>query len=241
MEGEAVKEIRRLSVEAMALKEVDGKQYSPVELKRIYSDPRPSAVKVKSLTGILDFLEANVDCLDKSTLILHIVDHTEVRVLTKIHGENNERHTVVVAELDSLDRFPFEKFIEQERFIIKARSMFVPTPDLSSILAYTAKIDKESNVITTDDGVTQNVNIKLGVTGVRTERENVPALVKLRPFRTFSEAEQPESEFLFRMKSGEGSAECALFDADGGAWRNTARTNIADFFESQDLDIPVIA
>ena len=241
MEGKAVTEIRDLTIKSMELKEVGGKQYSPVELHRVYSDPRSSAVQVKSLTGILDFLESNVDGLVEENLILHIVDHTEVRVLTKIHGERNERHTVVVAKLDGMEPFPFERFIGQEKFIIKARSMFCPTEDMSALLRYTAKIDTEAKVITSDDGITQNINIKKGSSGVLTEREMIPSLVKLRPYRTFTEAEQPESEFLFRMQSGEGTAECALFDADGGAWRNTARENIAGFFKANDIKIPVIA
>jgi len=241
MEGKAVEEIRDLAIKSMELKEVDGNMYSPFDLKRVYSDPRPAAVKVKSLSGILDFLESNVDGLEMNDLILHVVDHTEVRLLTKIHGERNERHTVMIAELDGLEQFPFERFIDQEKFIIKARSMFCPTTDMDSILRYTAKIDTEAKVITSDDGITQNVNIKKGVSGVRTEREDIPSLVKLRPYRTFPEAEQPESEFLFRMRSGDGSAECALYDADGGAWRNSARANIRAFFEAKEIQIPIIS
>jgi hypothetical protein len=232
MEGEAVKKIFDLTIKAMELKEVEGKKYSPISLHRVYSDPRPAKIIVKSLQGIKDYLNNNVDDLDMGKLMIHIVDHKTVHVLTDIHGEDNERNTVISAILEDVDRFPFSDFIGQERFIIKLKSMFVESEDQKSIIRYTAKIDAESRVITEDDGITQNVNVKLGASGVKTERDSIPSLVKLKPFRTFTEINQPESEFLFRMSTSDGKAQCALFDADGGAWKNEARKNISDFFEN---------
>lgn len=220
----------------------DKKEYSFSKLYRVYDEPRPAALKVKSLVAIVDYLENNVDQLDMEKLMIHVVDHTTVHLITDVHGEKNERHTVLSAELDGLDQFPYDRYIGQETFIIKCRSMFQDTDDLASILRYTAKIDQEASVQTDDDGVSQIARIKQGVNGVVGERENIPALVKLKPFRTFTEALQPESDFLFRMKSGDGSAECALFAADGGAWRNEARQNIAAFLsENVKQDIPILA
>lgn len=57
----------------------------------------------------------------------------------------------------------------------------------------------------------------------------VPSPVKLRPYRTFLEVEQPESEFIFRMRNSGAGVQCALFEADGGAWRNQARKNIYNY------------
>jgi len=54
----------------------------------------------------------------------------------------------------------------------------------------------------------------------------VPNPVTLRPYRTFSEVEQPASQFVFRMKTGGSSPSCALFNADGGAWALEAIENI---------------
>ena len=241
MDGTAVTRIEELAQKGMELKEVDGKMYSTHELHQVFSDRRPSVVTVKSLSGLTDFIRANIDDLKMSLLMIHVVDHTRVIVKTNIHGEKNERHNVVMAELEELERFPFDQLIGQEKFIIKLKSMFQITEDQEAIIRYTAKIDAEAAVITTDDGITQNVNIKQGVTGVRTERQNIPSLVKLRPYRTFTEIEQPESEFLFRMKTEDEVVKCALFDADGGAWKNKARLGIAEFLEAQDLGLPIIA
>ena len=56
--------------------------------------------------------------------------------------------------------------------------------------------------------------------------------MKLKPYRTFTEVEQPESDFIFRMKDM-GSVCCALFEADGGAWRNVAMHNIKAYLQEQ--------
>ena len=50
----------------------------------------------------------------------------------------------------------------------------------------------------------------------------VPNPVKLQPFRTFHEISQPEIAFVFRMKNSQSGVSCALFEADGGAWKFNA-------------------
>ena len=58
--------------------------------------------------------------------------------------------------------------------------------------------------------------------------------VQLRPFRTFLEVEQPESEFLLRVDADKG---IGLFEADGGVWKLEAKRNIADYFASHLADL----
>jgi hypothetical protein len=68
-------------------------------------------------------------------------------------------------------------------------------------------------------------------------------IVRLSPYRTFREIEQPRSEFLLRVRSGssEGVVNAALFEADGGAWRHTAMTSIAEYIKKELPEIKVIA
>ena len=62
----------------------------------------------------------------------------------------------------------------------------------------------------------------------------VPNPVILAPYRTFLEVEQPESSFIFRMRdSDRGGVSCALFEADGGAWRNEAMSDVAAYIIKQ--------
>lgn len=62
----------------------------------------------------------------------------------------------------------------------------------------------------------------------------VPSPCVLKPFRTFPEVEQPASKFIFRMRDGmRDTVEAALFEADGGAWKNEARANISTYLCEQ--------
>ena len=58
--------------------------------------------------------------------------------------------------------------------------------------------------------------------------------VPLRPFRTFQEVEQPESEFLLRLDE-EGNI--GLFEADGSMWKLTARQTVKAFLEAKLADL----
>lgn len=81
------------------------------------------------------------------------------------------------------------------------------------------------SVSTNDNGVTQTVEARQGV-ALNAVVEIKPR-VMLRPFRTFLEVEQPESEFLLRVDPDEG---IGFFEADGGIWKLEAKKNIADYF-----------
>lgn len=63
-------------------------------------------------------------------------------------------------------------------------------------------------------------------------KEAVPNPVYLKPFRTFTEITQPESAFVLRMRES-GGIQVALFEADGGAWKNEAILAIKDYLEIQ--------
>lgn len=55
-----------------------------------------------------------------------------------------------------------------------------------------------------------------------------------KPYRTFLEVDQPVSEFIFRMKQDKyDGVLCALFEADGGAWKMEATERIKKYLESE--------
>lgn len=62
----------------------------------------------------------------------------------------------------------------------------------------------------------------------------LPPIIKLAPYRTFIEVEQPEGEFLLRLQKGPSAA---LFEADGGAWKIQARKNIKEYFLDKLADL----
>lgn len=77
-------------------------------------------------------------------------------------------------------------------------------------------------------------------TGV-TKKENaiIPNPVRLIPYRTFLEVEQPESEFVFRITEGRGGAPTfKLVAADGGRWEAVAIDNVKSYLMEALADIP---
>ena len=59
----------------------------------------------------------------------------------------------------------------------------------------------------------------------------VPNPVKLRPYRTFAEIEQPESSYVFRIKDSERGPAFKLVEADGGLWKNVTMKKIKEYLE----------
>lgn len=66
--------------------------------------------------------------------------------------------------------------------------------------------------------------------GAMTEGAKNHGTYTLRPYRTFREVKQPESQFILRLKAREGEPPTvALIDATGGGWKNTAALAVADW------------
>lgn len=107
------------------------------------------------------------------------------------------------------------------------RSLFIPNEGTAYLLDLLSRMTDENSVSTNDNGVTQTVSTRQGV-ALNAVVEIKPR-VMLRPFRTFLEVEQPESEFLLRVDADKG---IGLFECDGGIWKLEAKKNIADYFQS---------
>ena len=91
-----------------------------------------------------------------------------------------------------------------------------------------ASLSRQNSVKSEDNGLTQSCEVRKGIQLKATEV--IRPIVKLCPYRTFMEVEQPESEFLLRVRDG---GEVGLFEADGGMWKLQAKNNIKSFFDNQ--------
>lgn len=90
-----------------------------------------------------------------------------------------------------------------------------------------------------DTGVGQKAAIKKGVASL--QEVEVPSPCRLMPYRTFTEVKQPMSSFIFRVKDNDRlGVSCALFEADGGAWKNEAKKNIKEYLEKELDGVPDI-
>lgn len=103
------------------------------------------------------------------------------------------------------------------------------------ILKFAGTVEDGTVTDYSDDGVTQKATVKTGLAS-KTDAI-VPNPVSLRPYRTFLEVEQPKSDFIFRMKQDKyDGVQCAIFEADGGAWQNAATKAVKNYLEYELVD-----
>lgn len=211
------------------IQKINGNMYSDKNLHRIDTYfPKAKAIEMTTLSSLVDYIKSNVDIMSQK-MIIQVVSPEEVRLISQL-DDNRERETLVIVKA-SLPIFLYEKFIDHETFRINVQSKFLDDPSTYKALILKFAGTIESGTVTEygDDGVTQKATIK---TGIASKGDAiVPNPVKLRPFRTFVEVEQPVSEFIFRVNDIGNKINCAIFEADGGAWKNEAMKNIKNYLE----------
>lgn len=116
----------------------------------------------------------------------------------------------------------------------KARTLtiklsIVPTEVRDTLVQLISTVTTENGVSLADDGMTQRVTARSGISLVK--QVSVPNPVVLAPYRTFIEVEQPKSPFVFRIRQTGDEVQTALFAADADAWKREAIANIRDWFE----------
>ncbi len=251
MDGAAVETILG-AAKKPALLEIAGTPFLTVPPGWTVKDPhpQPAALALNTLTGLVDYVNkvAIVDGLDgtvKARIFLQVVSHREVRVLSGLDESYQTRDVLAVATAEQLfaDRFKFEAYLSAETFIIGLQANFAKTKERDELLALVGNIREQAVKNTDDDGVSQTVTAKQGVS-LATEAK-LPNPVTLVPYRTFREVGQPESTFILRAqgsdKTQEGKPSLALFEADGGAWKLVAMQRVREYLTKAIKDVPVLA
>lgn len=184
-----------------------------------------SPLEINTLSGFVKYVQSSLD-QENDPFIIHVEDETTVSLkgLLEIDGS---REVLAVANA-IVPTFSFDYFMDMESFNIALQSKFVSNDDRQVLLQVVGNVSEENVKSTGDDGVSQAVTINQGVATKADVK--VPNPVVLAPYRTFLEVEQPESQFIFRMKDGPRGA---IFEADGGAWRNQAIVNIREYLIEQ--------
>lgn len=220
---EALEYLVNLGEKKEPIIELDQGTFSRVSLNRV-TEPVASKLTVSTLTGLVDYIKTNVDHLE-GKLLIQVKSPEEVALYSPLNADR-EREKYVSAEAILPNNVVYDRFLDTERFNIMLQSAFVDDEDKSKLLKYTALITDDTVKNFGDYGISQKVTVKTGVASV--SDAVVPNPVTLAPYRTFPEVIQPESKFIFRMKEGPTAA---LFEADGGAWRNTAILGIKEYLK----------
>lgn len=195
-------------------------------------------LELSTLDGLVSYLSANIDDLSLEESMV-VVESPEIVSYVLAMEREQVREKVVKVQCLESSRFVFGKWYSHEEFIIAALSNFAKTPTLDSLLtkASTILINDSKEIV--DDGLTQQAKTRKGISFQ--EMSDLPSRVNLKPFRTFPEVEQPESEFIFRVRDNDG-IQCLLKASDGDRWRLEAMRNIKEHLEKrlEKLNISVI-
>lgn len=205
--------------------EIGGQVYSDKPLHRVCHNPKADEIEMTTLQSLIDYIMSESDTMS-SKMIVHVVSPTQVRMYSQLDKDRKREYMAVVnAELPT---FPFNTFMDHEPFLIGVQSKFIPGNDAGLILKFAGTVECGSITEYGDDGVSQKATVK---TGMASKSDAViPSPVTLKPYRTFTEVEQPESSFIFRMKEDEcHGVRCALFEADGGAWKLEAMESVREY------------
>ncbi len=213
------------AADAVQVTEIDGVKYVTDKLTRIEDFP-PARMDVKTLTGLAEVINSERAALPEKLFVL-VNEPDVVRVQTTFMPDM-DRDFVYSAKVE-LPQIGYERWMSIEEFLIVLRSKFVRSRDVDYLSEILAKITNAKSIQTEDDGVTQRAEIRQGIQ--LTNTAELRPIVELMPYRTFLEVEQPMSEFLFRVKEINGEVCAALFEADGGMWKNTATKNIKEYLE----------
>jgi len=219
------------------VKEIEGHNYlffggnfqriKPVEPEE---EHQPEPFKVISLDGLVEYIKTDVDGIFGDPNRRHIVRVSGVKtvqVLTPVTGHYKKRY--VVAQCDALvPEFPFDTYMDAEDFQIRVQTRFEQSENRALVLKLSGSLRNEQSMQTADDGVSQKVTINKGVATASDIVVKNP--VELTPLRTFHEVQQPSSPFVLRFNE---SAEVALFEGDGGAWKLKAVQNIRDWLRQE--------
>ena len=79
--------------------EIDDNTYSDKPLNRISYVPYAKTIGMKTLTSLVEYIKANIDCMSEK-MIVHVVSPTEVHLYSSLDADRKREHLVEVnAEL----------------------------------------------------------------------------------------------------------------------------------------------
>ncbi len=209
---------------------IGGETYSTLKLDRVtpreeWQLPEVKTISLHTLTGLVAYIKSGLDPLAG---FIHVASETSVSIVGKVFGYKKQREVFASVEFHE-ESHGFGEWATIEDALVGLRTRCVPTTDSAALVKCLGNVTDGLVKTLTDDGFAQQVTVKAGATMVGASEVKSP--VMLKPFRTFREVDQPQSEFVVRLQGG-GSGrfpEVAVFEADGGAWRNEAIQKIVKY------------
>lgn len=215
---------------------VDGKTYifadGNIHLVREPLD-EPDELEVYSLDALVELVRS--DTADLGTLYVSVEAFNRVRVYSDIEESNRwtrkHLYTAKAADVPGWEpkiEMPFDEAT------VALMTRFQDSADKEYTLRLLSQITTGAKVTYTDNGVASTIVSQRGA--ALAENVTIKPIVRLRPYRTFQEVEQPEGLFLIRVRE----RGVVLIEADGGMWKLTARNTIKAWLAERLKDVDAV-
>lgn len=229
-----------IDVSKTGILEIIGNKYTSKKVHRVYKDNIP-LLYVNTLSGIVDYIKNRMEAEEIKKSFIHVDSYDIVNILKDYDPEKEKRDVILssICNEPSIysDSYFLENYKDVEDMIVGIKTKFVENEDSLKIIKLIGSVTDENSVELEDDGFTQKATVKKGI--ALKEKKEVPNILKLKPFRTFSEVDQPESYFIARLKSVNGVS-VALYETKDEKWKLEAMKSIFDYLKAENLEINII-
>ena len=189
----------------------------------ITNDRRPELIHCRSLAGFVDYLYGNHDNFSSKDITILVQNTEEVIAYDKVTGAKVMRTPVIKADMVDFSKMTLNRDMYQEDAIIQLQTRCVRTPAVEKLIHAVSGLSYAESVKSTDDGVKNDINM---TSQMQYNNGKPDSIVTIRPYRTFPEVEQPESQFLVRIGHDGTTPTIRLVETDGGMWKIEALNNI---------------
>lgn len=187
----------------------------------------PDTLPLHSLDALVKLVRSEAAQAEKP-LYITVPDHLTVRCFGQpMEKARFYRQAYYEASATDVPGWEAKTQMGFEEAQIALRTRFQETDDTLYAMKLLSDISCGAKVVYNDNGIATTVTTQKGV-ALQTN-EQIRPLIKLRPYRTFQEVEQPESIFLIRLND----RGISFTEADGGMWKLKARETIKAFLEEK--------
>lgn len=233
---EAIEKILSLG-ESKAIEVHDGREFTTQPVHEVVPR-RIETLNVHSLQAVVDYLLKDPADAGLKDVAIQVLDPSTVYVLEGQASLSYRLRECYLLAKRIHDEFRFGEYLEQERMVIELMTMFEQTETLKEVLGVVSGLVVSADATVSDDGVSQEVKVRKGVS--RVENMTIKNPILLAPIRSFTEIEQVESPYVLRVKERDGMPVVAIFEAGGGAWKNTAVGRIKEWLAKDLPDVKIL-
>lgn len=191
---------------------------------------RPYTVSLNSLDAMVQLIRKEQP---ERQIFVSVARHDQVEVYdSPSQNDRWYRNTLYVANATDVPGWEPEVQMGFDQAAVALMTRFQDGGDREYTLQLLSQITTGAKVTYTDNGVASTIVTQKGA--ALAQNTTIKPLVKLRPYRTFQEIEQPEGIFLIRI-SERG---ITFREADGGMWKLTARNTAKAWLQEQLQDMP---